>query len=222
MYVPAAFAMADRVELLAFLRDVAFGHLVTHGTTAHGPGLSSTPLPFVIDDELTTLRAHFARGNPHWRTVDGADALLIVPGADAYVSPRWYPSKAVDGRVVPTWNYEVVHLHGTIEVHDAADWKRRIVDDLTVHNEARASSVGHGRAWAVDDAPAEFIDQQLKAIVGFELHVTNVEAKRKLSQNKAESDQAGAADGLARSADPRDQRVGSLMTARPEPFTAKA
>ena len=109
------------------------------------PGLAATALPFLIDDELTLLRAHFARGNPHWRTIDGADGMMIVPSADAYVSPRWYPSKAVDGKVVPTWNYELVHLHGTIEIHDDAAWKRQVVEDLTVHNERRASAVWTGR-----------------------------------------------------------------------------
>ncbi len=175
------------------------------------PGLAATALPFLIDDELTLLRAHFARGNPHWRTIDGADGMMIVPSADAYVSPRWYPSKADDGKVVPTWNYELVHLHGTIEIHDDAAWKRQVVEDLTVHNERRASAAGPGEAWAVDDAPAAFIEQQLKAIVGVELHIARIDAKRKLSQNKSESDRAGAADGLARSASPRDREVASMM-----------
>ena len=115
---------------------------------------------------------------------------MIVPSADAYVSPRWYPSKAVDGKVVPTWNYELVHLHGTIEIHDDVAWKRQVVEDLTVHNERRASAAGPGEAWSVDDAPAEFVDQQLKAIVGVELHVTRVEAKR-----KAQPEQARARSG---------------------------
>ena len=96
-----------------------------------------------------------------------------------------------------------------------------MVEDLTVHNERRASAAGPGEAWAVDDAPAEFIDQQLKAIVGVELHITRVEAKRKLSQNKGEPDRVGAADGLARSADSRDQQVASLMHATSSP-TSKA
>ena len=104
----------------------------------------------------------------------------------------------MDGKVVPTWNYELVHLHGTIEIHDDAAWKRQVVDDLTAHNERRASRpvrARHGRSMT---RPAGFVDQQLKAIVGVEVHVTSVEAKRKLSQNKPESDRVGAADGLAR------------------------
>ena len=214
MYVPAAFAVADRAEILDVLRQVAFGHLVTN-QVADAPGLAATALPFLIDDELTLLRAHFARGNPQWRSIDGADGMMIVPSADAYVSPRWYPSKSVDGKVVPTWNYELVHVHGTIEIHDDAAWKRQVVEDLTVHNERRASTVGPGEAWAVEDAPAEFVDQQLKAIVGVELHVTRVEAKRKLSQNKREPDRAGAANGLAASTDPRDRHLASLMHPTP-------
>jgi len=215
MYVPAAFAVADRTEILDLLRQVAFGHLVTHDPIERSPSLSSTALPFLVDDDLTSLRAHFARGNPHWRTIDGVEGLMIVPSADAYVSPRWYPSKVVDGKVVPTWNYELVHLHGTIELHDDAAWKRHVVEDLTVHNERRASTVGPGETWAVEDAPVEFVDQQLKAIVGIEVHVTRVEAKRKLSQNKVEADRDGVADGLAASSDPRDRRVASSMHRTP-------
>jgi len=210
MYVPAAFALADRSVILDVLRQVAFGHLVSN-QAADAPGLAATALPFLIDDELTSLRAHFARGNPHWRTIDGADGLMIVPSADAYVSPRWYPSKADEGKVVPTWNYELVHLHGTIGIHDDAAWKRRVVEDLTVQNERRASAAGPGEAWSVDDAPAVFIEQQLKAIVGVELRIVRIDAKRKLSQNKPEADRAGAAEGLARSANRRDHQVASLM-----------
>lgn len=220
MYVPAAFEVTDRAELLDMLRQVPFGHLVTSAHDA-SPGLAATALPFVVDAGLTSLRAHFAKGNPHWRTIDGVDGLMIVPGADAYVSPRWYPSKADGGKVVPTWNYELIHLHGTVEIHHDAAWKFRLVDDLTTFNERRASAAGPGEVWAVDDAPPEFIARQLEAIVGVELHLTAVDAKRKLSQNKGELDRAGAADGLARSADPGDHQVASLMHATPSP-TRKA
>jgi transcriptional regulator len=218
MYTPAAFALSDRGEVFDVLRRVGFGHLVTH-TAGRSPALSSTALPFVVDAGLTSLRAHFARGNPHWRTIDGVEGLMILPSSDAYVSPRWYPSKLDDGKVVPTWNYELVHVHGTIEIHDGADWKRRVVVDLTERNERRASASGPGATWSVDDAPGEFIDQQLKAIVGVELHVSGVEAKRKLSQNKPPLDRDGAADGLARSTSARDREVASLMHAISDPLS---
>ena len=110
---------------------------------------------------------------------DGSAALLIVPVGDAYISPGWYPSKADDPKVVPTWNYEVVHLHGRLSTHDEA-WTEQLVRDLTDHHEAAMPS-----PWSVDDAPPEYVARMLKAIVGVSLEVTGIEAKRKLSQNKS-------------------------------------
>ncbi len=219
MYSPAAFVESDRSEIVAFLRRAALGHLVTAlpvpGQPVSGQAattsIQASALPFVIDDDLTRVRAHFAKANDQWRTIEGVTALLIVPGHDTYVSPRWYPSKAEHGRVVPTWNYELVHLHGTIELHDDAAWKRTMVEDLTDLHEARLSGVDGQPAWQVGDAPDTFIDGQLKAIVGVELTVTTVEAKRKLSQNRSEADRLGAAAALARSADSADRRMGASM-----------
>lgn len=124
---------------------------------------------------------------------------MLVAGPDAYVSPRWYPSKAEHGRVVPTWNYEVIHLHGTVEIHDDPSWKHDLVTDLTDHNEPRVGDPERPERWAVSDAPSNFIDAQLKAVVGVRLSITSIEAKRKLSQNKAAADRAGIIDGLERS-----------------------
>lgn len=199
-------------DILAALRQISFGHLVTHtGDVVPGIAFMSTPLPFVIDDELSSVRAHFARANHHWRQIDHTDALLIVAHADAYISPRWYPSKAEHGKVVPTWNYEVIHLHGSAEIHDEAEWKLELVNDLTDHNEALVGVSDGGVPWEVSDAPSDFIDAQLKAIVGVELTVTSIDGKRKLSQNKPEHDRSGATEGLARTGRPGDAAVGSLM-----------
>ena len=131
------------------------------GTGRHG--FESTALPFVVDDELTELRAHLARANRHWEQLDGQVALMIVAGPDAYISPRWYPSKAQHGRVVPTWNYEVIHLHGTVEINDDPSWKRALVTDLTDHNELQVGDRERSETWSVSDAPDDFIDAQLKA-----------------------------------------------------------
>ncbi|MGH1489497.1 MAG: FMN-binding negative transcriptional regulator [Acidimicrobiales bacterium] len=220
MYNPAAFAFDDRQEIVALLRRAALGHLVTHGRTDTGDlsstalsstALSSTALPFVIDDDLTHVRAHFARANPQWRSIDGAEALLIVPGLDTYISPRWYPSKAENGKVVPTWNYELVHLHGTVEIHDDPQWVRTMVQDLTNQHEGRLSESDQRPPWQVGDAPDEFIAGQLKAIVGVRLNVTKVDAKRKLSQNRTEGDRLGAIAGLTDSASPSDREIAALM-----------
>jgi transcriptional regulator len=124
-----------------------------------------------------------------------------VPVSDAYISPGWYPSKADDPRVVPTWNYEVVHLHGRLSTHDD-EWTEQLVRDLTDHHESSMTT-----PWSVDDAPPEHIAKLLKAIVGISLDVTAIEAKRKLSQNKSPDDLAGAADGLER----RDDRTSGAV-----------
>ncbi len=186
MYTPAHFSEERTEVVLDLVRRAGFGHLVC----STDEGLTSTPLPFLVDDSLTSVRAHVARPNGVWRLAP-CRALLIVPVGDAYVSPSWYPSKAEGGRVVPTWNYEVVHLAGELVLHDDPSWIRRQVTDLTTHHESPRAE-----PWAVDDAPADHIDGLVRAIVGVELVVDRVEAKRKLSQNRSAADQAGVVRGL--------------------------
>jgi transcriptional regulator len=197
VYTPRHFA-EDRDELaLALLRAAGFGHLVV----ASVDGLDATPVPFVVDDELSLVRAHVARPNPVWRLAPG-DALLIVPVADAYVSPSWYPSKAEHGKVVPTWNYEVVHVHGRLVAHDDVEWIRRQITDLTDTNESQLPE-----PWAVTDAPADYIEATLRGVVGIELTVERVVAKRKLSQNRPVADAEGVVRGLAGRGDGRSRAV---------------
>lgn len=186
MYVPAHFREEQPEVVLDLVRRTGFGHLVC--CTADGP--SATPLPFLVDDAMTSVRAHLARANRLWRLAP-CRALLIVPVGDAYVSPTWYPSKSDDGRVVPTWNYEVVHLTGELVVHDDPAWIGRQIGDLTTWHESPRTA-----PWAVDDAPSDFVDGLVRAIVGIELVVDGVEAKRKLSQNRSEADRAGVVRGL--------------------------
>lgn len=178
MYVPRHFAVEEHDEIVATVRASGFGHLVVHRDGA----FSSTPVPFVVDDRLQSVRAHVARPNPIWRSAP-CDALLVVAGRDGYVSPGWYPSKAEHGRVVPTWNYEVVHLHGRLIVRDDAEWVARQIRELTDVNEA-----GRPEPWSVDDPPEGYVEQLQRGIVGLELEVTKVDAKRKASQNREERD----------------------------------
>jgi transcriptional regulator len=200
MYVPRHFA-EDRYDIVrTLLRAAGFGHLVV----ATSDGLESTPVPFVVDDGLTSVRAHVARPNPIWKLTPN-DALLIVPVTDAYVSPSWYPSKAEHGKVVPTWNYEVVHLHGHLVAHDDAHWVDRQIRDLTDTNEANLPE-----PWSVDDAPTGYVDATKRGIVGIELAVTRVDAKRKLSQNRPDEDRAGVRRGLDE-ASSRGQAVREAM-----------
>lgn len=159
-------------------------------------------------DDVMSLRGHVARANPI-RQAAPCRALVIVPVSDAYVSPSWYPSKAEHGKVVPTWNYEVVHLHGRLVAHDDATWVAGLVRELTDVHEA-----GQPAAWSVDDAPADFVAKQHRAIVGIEIVVDRVEAKRKLSQNRSDADRDGVRTGLQSSGSTRGAAVAEAMSAR--------
>ena len=187
MYRQGAFAVEDVAEMVALARSVGVGHLVVVGAD----GITSSPVPFVISDDATSVRAHVARPNPIWQAAP-CEALLIVPVSDTYISPAWYPSKAEHGRVVPTWNYEIVHVSGRLIAHDDSAWVARQIRDLTITNEQ-----SRPEPWAVEDAPADYVDKMRRAIVGLELVVERIEATRKLSQNRPDADQAGVVEGLA-------------------------
>lgn len=187
MYIPQAFALDGVDEAFELVGDQAFAHLVSMS----GGRLTATSLPLLVDRRARVLRGHLARANPHWRGLDGSEVLVIVPGPDAYVSPSWYPSKAEHGRVVPTWNYQVVHLHGVATTHEDGAWLEKLVRDLTDRHEA-----GRPSPWSVDDAPAGFVERQLRAIVGVEVAVDRIEAKSKLSQNRPVGDVDGVIAGL--------------------------
>ncbi len=192
LYVPRLNQMApDDVRI--FVGSVATAQLVTVGDD----GLpDATFLPVLWEGDR--LVGHLARANVHWRRiVDDSPALAIVTGPDTYISPSWYATKAEHGRVVPTWNYSVVHLRGRIQVHDDPDWVRALVTRLTErHEQPRAEP------WAVSDAPEDYVAKNLRPIVGVELLIESVEAKAKLSQNRSGEDRAGVAAGLT--ADGRD------------------
>ena len=191
MYIPAAFAEDDPGRIAAFLVEHPMAQLVT--MTAEG--LIATPLPMMYEPATTglgSLVGHVARANPQWtKATPALDALAIFTGPNAYVSPNWYPSKAEHGKVVPTWNYETIHIRGVFIAHDETEWKRALVTRLTERHESRFEA-----PWAIGDAPDDYIDSRLKAIVGIELQITSIQAKRKLSQNRPEADVAGTITGL--------------------------
>jgi transcriptional regulator len=153
--------------------------------------LVATHLPLMLDGEQ--LIGHFARANTHWKVFDPqTESLAIFTAREGYVSPSWYASKAETGRVVPTWNYEAVHAYGRLEIIQDPDLLLSIVTRLTRrHEDARV------HPWQVSDAPADYITSQLKGIVGVVLHVSRLEGKRKLSQNKTKEDQLGVIAGLS-------------------------
>jgi transcriptional regulator len=219
MYIPRHFSWDDLDQIGAFVDRAQAADLVTFDGTRP----VATLLPVIWDrpapadagaaepgpDGYGRLLGHIAIANPQWQTAaPGAEALAIVHGPQAYVSPAWYESKARHGRVVPTWNYETVHLTGTVTFLQDAAWLRELVTRLTRRHEgARA------HPWAITDAPPEYIDGQLRAIVGVELTVTAVEAKQKLSQNRSELDRAGVIAGLRDEPGPGPAEIADLMAA---------
>lgn len=206
MYTPSAFAIDDLNELHQQILGTRLAILVTHGEQ----GLQASHLPLLLNVDHSpngTLYGHLARANPQWRELqNGAEALVIFAGADAYVSPGFYPSKAEHGKVVPTWNYVAVHAYGMAEVFTDADRLRNLVSALTDRHEASRTS-----PWKVADAPTDYIDGMLKAIVGFALPIQRLEGKRKLSQNRNAADIAGVREGLSASPDVHDQALAHLM-----------
>jgi transcriptional regulator len=209
--MPAHFRQEDRAAAYELIRRVALAELVTWD----GAAISASTIPMLLDErpgEPGSLLGHVARGNPQWSSFDQrVEALAIFRGPQAYVSPSWYPTKAEHGKVVPTWDYATVHLHGTLVVHDDDEWKRALVTRLTdVHESERA------RPWSVADAPAEYVAGQLRAIVGIELQITRLEAKWKLSQNQPARNRAGVIAGLEQDAGASALEIAAMIRALPE------
>jgi len=207
MYLPDAFTVTAPAEIDSLLSQARLFTLVTHG----GQGLFASPLPMIHVPGSGLLKGHLARANPHRERADRGDqALLIAPLSDAYVSPSWYASKAEHGRVVPTWNYEAVQVYGRVSWIDDPAWLLELVTALTDRFEA-----GREAPWSVDDAPEAYVRGQLRGIVGVEVRIERIEAKRKLSQNRSAADRLGVASGLAASPDPLDRQVAEAMGERP-------
>lgn len=206
MYTPSSFAIDDLQDLHQQILATRLAVLVTHGEQ----GLQASHIPLLLDAEQGphgTLYGHLAKANPQWKELqNGAEALVIFAGADAYVSPGFYPAKAEHGKVVPTWNYVAVHAYGVAEVFTDADRLHDLVSALTDRHEA-----SRAQPWKVTDAPADYIDGMLRAIVGFALPIERLEGKRKLSQNRSAADIAGVREGLAASPDAQDQALAHLM-----------
>jgi transcriptional regulator len=202
MYIPAHFAADDET-----VRDLLANHGAADLVTVTEDGMLVTMLPFAYLPEAGehgALYGHVARNNDQWRKPALGESLVIVRGPDAYISPSWYPTKREHGRHVPTWNYVTAHVYGELVVHDDPAWVEGVVRRLTVkHETAKALSAGGGPMWSVDDAPREFIEGQLRAIVGLELVITRIEAKAKLSQNRQPEDVEGVIAGLAARGDHR-------------------
>lgn len=205
MYVPPAFAVEERAELVQMIRACPFAQFVT--ATPEGPRV--TGLPMFLDEtegEAGVLYAHLARANDHWKADYLGEALAMFLGPDAYVTPSWYKAKKEHGKVVPTWNYVAVHARGPVEFFDDPDRLLSIVSRLTDLHEA-----GRDVPWAVTDAPEPYIRAQLRGIIGLRMPLTSLAGKRKLSQNRSVEDRKGVRDGMAQSALATTRAVAELI-----------
>jgi transcriptional regulator len=198
MYLPSHFTESRPQVLREFIAAHPLGLLVTQNRAG---GIDANTVPFFLDpgDDATpgVLRAHVARANPLWKDMrDDVDVLVVFQGPHGYVSPGWYPSKAEHGKVVPTWNYVMVQARGRLRAVEDKAWLRAFVTRLTDHHEG-----GRAAPWAVTDAPADFVDSMLGAIVGIEIPLGSLVGKWKVSQNRSAADRAGVVQGLLRERD---------------------
>lgn len=208
MYQVGAFR-EERIDVMhALMRSHRLATLVT----VHDGVPEANHLPLLIDPDPApngTLRGHVARANPVWRQADGREVLAIFHGPQAYVTPSWYPSKRETGQVVPTWNYAVVHAWGPLTVHDDREWLRALVTRLTDQQEAALP-----QPWRVADAPADYLERMLGAIVGIEIPLARLSGKWKVSQNRTSADRAGVVDGLGSQGNAQAQAMADLVAGK--------
>jgi len=209
IYNPPAFRETDLPAMHAQISASGLATLITVG--ADGPIVSH--LPMLLDPKagaFGTLTGHVARANPQWQESDfGKLAIAMFMGPDAYISPSWYPSKAEHGKVVPTWNYSAIYARGTIETFDDAEELRAHVSALSEHFERSMP-----KPWQVNDAPEDYLQRQVKGIVGLRLTIGAIEGKSKLSQNRAKADYDSVAAALSTSERPDARVVGHMMKQR--------
>lgn len=206
MYIPQHFD-EPRVEVLhALMRARPLATLVT----LSADGLNANHIPLLLSDEpapLGTLRGHVARANAIWRDVaKDVDVLAVFHGPDAYISPTWYPGKAENGKAVPTWNYAVAHAYGSLRVMDDAVWLGAHLGALSRHHEAALPE-----PWHLSDAPRDYIDKMMAAVVGIEVVITRLLGKWKVSQNQPAQNQAGVIQGLRARADVQSLAMAELI-----------
>jgi len=206
MYLPAHFA-EDRTEVLqALMREHPFATLVSKV----GEGLVADHLPLQLSAEGTRLLGHVARANPLWRNAADSDVLVIFQGPQAYVTPSWYETKRADGKAVPTWNYVVVHARGRLRAIDDPAWLREQLETLVERHEGPLPE-----PWHIADAPPDYIEKMLKAIVGIEIVISEVIGKWKVSQNQPGVNRAGVVAGLRGQASDDTRAIAELVAAMP-------
>jgi transcriptional regulator len=209
MYIPRAFEEKRLPVLHELIRSQPFCSLITMGAS----GLFASHIPMVLhgdQDCFGVLHGHLSRANMQWRDFDpGVEALAIFSGAHHYISPSWYPEKSEHGKVVPTWNYAVVHAYGNLRTIENGEWLSAHLRELTVRQESAAPS-----PWEITDAPADFIELLMKGIVGLELTIARLEGKWKVSQNRSERDRQGVIEGLEDLNSPESLAMKKLVSDR--------
>ena len=210
MYVPEQFEETRTSVLHDLIETHSFATLITLSAAAKGEAPEVNHLPMLVDraaGDLGTLRGHVARANPLWRTlVDDCRAIAVFQGPAGYVSPSWYPSKEAHHKVVPTWNYAVVHAHGSPRAVEDEQWLLQLVSELTAQHEAVQDE-----PWKVTDAPSEFIQTMLSNIVGIELPIASIVGKWKVSQNRSVEDRRGVESGLRSAGDDNALAMAGLI-----------
>jgi len=206
MYLPKHFE-ETRVQVL---HELIHAHPLGALVVLTARGLGANHIPFEVDPDPTpfgTLRGHIARANPLWRDFSrDVEALAIFQGPGTYISPSWYPTKRETAKVVPTWNYAVVHAHGALQFIDDRAWLRAFVEKLTNRHEAERRD-----RWKVTDAPPDYIDKQLGAIIGLEIPITRLIGKWKVSQNRPAQDRDGVVEGLLQEGGHSAAAIASLV-----------
>jgi transcriptional regulator len=206
MYLPAHF----NEDRLGVLHELIERHPLASIVGMVDGEIAANHVPLLLDrgrGEFGVLKGHVARANPMWRSLaSGGGLLVIFQGPQAYVSPNWYAGKAEHGKVVPTWNYAVVHARGQGRAIEDRAWLTQLLTDLTDIHEARQAS-----PWRVDDAPADYLDTMLEAIVGFEIPITRLSGKWKVSQNRSVDDRQGVVAGLRQAGDAPSADMAALV-----------
>lgn len=223
MYVPSHFKEDDTAKLHQYIRDYGFGVLII----ADDDGIEANHVPFYLNtgylntdylntgslsadknDSLGVLHCHLALSNPAWQRLQaGARVLAVFQGPDAYISPSWYPTKAETGKVVPTWNYLAVHAAGSARIIQDPIWLKQHLHQLTNQHESNMSA-----PWSVDDAPADFAERLVQAIVGVEITIESLTGKLKASQNQPEQNRAGVKAGLEAQESAHSHAMGRLIS----------
>jgi transcriptional regulator len=192
MYIPRANQETRIPVIHRLMEEQPFASLITTGAT----GLFASHIPMVLEldgTEMGRLKCHLSRANRQWRDfAPDVEALAIFSGPQHYITPSWYPEKEESGRVVPTWNYVVVHAYGHLRVIEDSDWLMAHLESLVTIHETELPA-----PWKIEDAPVDYVESQIKGIVGLEMVIERLEGKWKVSQNRSEQDRAGVAKGLA-------------------------